>query len=401
MPIKGLTDRGPQFRQIGILRKGEEKTGNAPGKDLDYFRFVTEDEDAAASFLEEFGPEPKAIRIFLPFPTKNQNFEAWQEEYTFGAIQHRCDGERTVMWRDKKGDCHFDKEDQKDCPGGCVETMRLKVVIPALNRLAFVIVTSTSLNDIIHLDEQLDALEGGRGSLQGIPLVLRRSAHNISTPEMKGKERTGKRVRREKSLLSIEPEKEWAQLVLEAQKRAAMAALTGASIGQLALPGAVTDDPSEYGLGESDNERDDGRDEEIRAVLKEQFRDLWPKTCKADDFDLYFERRFAEVRNEDLAAQLQIARAKSQATVTQPKEEGPVPAPPTESQVLEAEPVEPDDESKAMPIARDPYREALMKQSEELIQGLYTLGRKDADISALIAKASGGEASLEDLEIAQ
>lgn len=235
MAIKGLTDRGPQFPELGVLRKGAKKVQeNKPGADLDYFRFDTKDQDALEAFNDEFGDQPREIEIKLPFATTDENFEAWKEEYSAGGLKHRCDGETCTQWLDKKtGKYRFDPI---TCPGGCKQTGRLKVIIPALERFAFVTVTTTSIWDIIEIHRNLTALEMLRGSLRGIPMILCRRQREISTPSD-----GGKRARRKKWLLSVEAAPEWVKLELKAQHQAALPPVT---------------EPLMLGPGETDDDED-------------------------------------------------------------------------------------------------------------------------------------------------
>ena len=160
MPIKGLTDRGGQFPQIGQLRKGGVKVDdNKPGPDLKHFRFTTEDAGARKDFNEVYGDKPDSIKIILPFRTTEENFEAWQEEWVAGGLKHRCDGETVVLWLTPAGDySHIEKK----CTGGCKPAGRLKVVIPELKRLAYVTVLTTSKNDIIELAERSEERRVGK-----------------------------------------------------------------------------------------------------------------------------------------------------------------------------------------------------------------------------------------------
>ena len=98
MPIKGITDRDAAFPQIAVLRKGAPKGDNRPGKDLDYFRIDTKYADVAKTFKAAYGEQPQTVNVFLPFATPEQNFDAWQGEYTAGALVHRCNGETMVLW---------------------------------------------------------------------------------------------------------------------------------------------------------------------------------------------------------------------------------------------------------------------------------------------------------------
>ena len=226
MPIRGLTDRGASFPQIGTLRKGAPKPDKGPGRDLKHFRFDSDDVDATERFQLVYGDEPTNVRVFLPFRTAQENFEAWQEHWTAGALQHRCDGETCVLWLTNR---HTYSQDAKPCPhlnvdkserDRCKPTGRLKVIIPELRRLAYVTVLTSSIHDIMELSAQIEALEAFRGDLRGIPLILRRQPREISTPS--GAD--GKRRRMEKWLLSIEAAPTWVDLQLQAQEQAALPA---------------------------------------------------------------------------------------------------------------------------------------------------------------------------------
>lgn len=226
MPIRGLTDRGASFPQIGTLRKGAPKPEKGPGRDLKHFRFDSDDADATERFRTVYGDEPSSVRVFLPFRTAAENFEAWQEHWTAGALQHRCDGETCVLWLTPR---HTYSQQPVPCPhlnvdrserDRCKPTGRVKVIIPELRRLAYVTVLTSSIHDIMELSAQIEALEAFRGDLRGIPLILRRQPREISTPS--GTD--GKRRRMEKWLLSIEAAPTWVDLQLQAQEQAALPA---------------------------------------------------------------------------------------------------------------------------------------------------------------------------------
>jgi hypothetical protein len=212
--IKGLTDRTARLPHLGELRKGAEKKGNAPGKDLDYFRFTSKDEEAVRAFREHFGDEPRTINVMFGYPTAEENFEAWQEQWSAGGLVHRCDGETSVLWRDEKGRL---QKTPKACPGGCKPVGRLSVVIPQLERMALVTVLTTSIHDILTIQQNLRAIELICNGLVGIPFLLTRVTRPISVPGD-----GGKRVRREKSLLSIEADGRWVTRQLVAMEQAAL-----------------------------------------------------------------------------------------------------------------------------------------------------------------------------------
>lgn len=231
MAIKRLA-REASFPCIGKLRKGgakqtREKNGKkyeVYGEDLTYFRFDTDDERAAKMFHAAYGAEPAEINVYLPHQSAEMNFSSWQEAYLAGGLQHRCDGETCVLWLAPDGKTYH--TDPKPCPGGCKEVGRLMVIIPELQRFAFVTVETHSINDIMTLTENLQAVEYLRGDLRGIPFVLKRRPKEISTPTG-----DGKRARREKWLLSIEVDPAWAALQLDSMRQAA-----------LTVNGVMTDD---------------------------------------------------------------------------------------------------------------------------------------------------------------
>ena len=242
MPIKGLTDQGASLPFIGVLRKGAPKESEKrPGFDLTYFRFTSDEAGVAQAFAEAYGKEPRDVRIFLPYPTTDQNLVAWREEWLAGGLIHRCDGETTVVIRQKDGS-YSTKPQACPNPKGCKPVGRLAVIVPELRRLALVTVLTTSLHDIMELTENLRALEQARGDLRGIPLILKRRQRKVSTPEFHPKghpqagQPTGRRVRREKWLLSVEAAPVWVAAQLAVQQAQAMPLLSDGSRPELEAP---------------------------------------------------------------------------------------------------------------------------------------------------------------------
>lgn len=229
MPIKGLTTSGDAaFPKIGNLRKGAPAGNNRPGKDLEHFRFDTTDPKAQQDFDEAYGKEPRTINVYLPFEKPDENFQAWQEEYTGGGLVHRCDGETMYIWQvdgkyqtGSKPCPYHTGEKERTAREGCKPVGRLSVIIPELQRFAYVTVGTTSINDIMQISENLAAAYALKGTLQGIPFILCRRPKEISTP---GKD--GKRTRRLSWLISIEPNPEWVRVQLQGMQRQALAAPT-------------------------------------------------------------------------------------------------------------------------------------------------------------------------------
>lgn len=243
MPIKNLqSNRQAQFPVIGKLRKGapqEERNGKTiVGKDLGHFRFDSDDTSAVQAFTVAYGNEPKALKVLLPFATVEQNFQAWMEEYTSGGLKRRCDGESQNFHRDERGNgVATPTPCEKACGRACLckQVGRLYVIVPELARLAYVVVETHSIYDIIQLTENLQAAFALRGNLAGVPFILSRREREISTP---GKEQ-GKRFRTKKSLLFIEPDPEWVQRKLIAMRAEAFAMLpevSGAHVPTVQTP---------------------------------------------------------------------------------------------------------------------------------------------------------------------
>ena len=227
MPIKHLqSNRAAAFPCIGKLRKGGEKQTNQKGKevmgrDLDHFRFVTDDPDAAKAFAAYYGNEPRSVNVFLPYATADENFQAWMEEYRAGGLVRRCDGETCVFQRDAQGRAITAPTPcARQC--ACKQVGRLAVIVPELQRMAYVTVETHSVYDIVQITENLHAAQALRGDLRGIPFILSRREREISTPTG-----DGGRARRKKWLLFIEPDPQWVSRQLESMRIAAMPVIGG------------------------------------------------------------------------------------------------------------------------------------------------------------------------------
>lgn len=238
MPIKGLTDRGLAFPEIGQIRKGAKKEPNRPGVDLTYFRveFDEQEPKAAEAFKAIYKDKPAFIRIIFPFNEIERMWDAWYEAYTAGRMIARSDGEFITYMLDEQGEIivHNGTDNAgnrvphpvdgiagKDYKGNPIKfkaTGRLKVIIPELSRAAYLTVMTTSIHDIGNISAQLGAFkELNNGQLAGIPFLLRRRPKAISTPTD-----NGQRARRVKWLISIEADPEWVKAKLGQVKALAM-----------------------------------------------------------------------------------------------------------------------------------------------------------------------------------
>lgn len=215
MPIAGLTtDRDASFPRLGKIRKGGVKTGNKPGKDLDYFRMDSDRPRVMDRFREIYGNEPKEINVWLPYSTVQECFDPWMKEYATGSLKRQCDGNNQVIWLEGKSyrGVYNDeapipcmKKIGKTC--ACKETGLLRVMVKELFQegiIGYFDVETHSKWDIITLTSNLEAAYRLRPNLLGIPFVLRRSPQKISTPMGENN-----RSRVEKWLLTIEPDAAW------------------------------------------------------------------------------------------------------------------------------------------------------------------------------------------------
>ena len=243
MAIRGLTDREASFPQIGVIHKGDVKGERGPGRDLTWFRFDSKDTEATQAFYAAYGPEPTAFNAFVPYSSTEKNFEAWQEEWTASSLRHRCDGKYVTILLLPNGKYKIPEPGERIlCPGNCRPVGRLKVIIPELKRFASVSLQTTSVHDISEITSNLRAIEDARGSLLGVPLIVRRVVREITVPGKDGAKR-----RRPASLVHIEARPDWVQKQLAAMAEAALPP-AAAPYEALALPswsGAVIEEDEE------------------------------------------------------------------------------------------------------------------------------------------------------------
>lgn len=237
MPIIGITDNGrASFPSLGTLRKGGPRQGNAPGKDLETFRFTSERPEVAEAFVSAYGEYPSRLHVYLPYATVDENLDAWREEWVAGGLVHRCDGQTMVRWRTPEG---YYSSEPRPCPycsgeaertaerPGCKPVGRLSLILPELVQagyVGYVTLITTSIHDIASLTASLKDAARMRGhtedGLRGIEWVLWRQREMISTPAGQGK-----RARRPKWLVKIAPASAWVQRQLELAKASAMGQL--------------------------------------------------------------------------------------------------------------------------------------------------------------------------------
>lgn len=233
------------FVCIGQIRKGAEKSQGRIGPDLDHFRAVFHkgEDESAALFRERFGTQPKQIEIMFPFDEPDRVWSFGLEAYTGKGIRVMLvdpDTNLVQYWLDPH-EMKVVVRNGLDATGKPVEwdgqtpaysyrsrkndqirtvmpklTCRLRVMVPALARVVYMLVMTGSWNDRRNITRQLNGLYQLRGSLKGIPLMLRRRPQVVPTSRP-----DGSKFREEKSLISIEPTQEWATLLFQEMQTAA------------------------------------------------------------------------------------------------------------------------------------------------------------------------------------
>lgn len=269
MTTRGYKRRQARFPEIGAIRKGAPKTERGyVGEDLTYFRVEFDAEDPLHDHMEnifrnQYGDEPKQIDVLLPFPTVDENFTASREAYLASGMVFRGSfwpDENDDYWVDYRIDLdtgeRFFPENEKFDPWSPIGEYegkkkkktpilvkprgRLRVIIPILNRLAFLTLRTGSTWDINFLDEQLRAIEYFQGNLTCIPLQLRRRPMQVSFID------DGERKKVEKWLVSIEANPSWVeQKLIETQS---------STLPMIQAPDEFTISTSYQDLGQEDDE---------------------------------------------------------------------------------------------------------------------------------------------------
>jgi hypothetical protein len=217
MPIKGLTDgnRIPRYVTLGKLFKGSKKPSeNQPGKELPYWRFVSKKPEVEKAFLDAYGPSPVTLPVYLPYAKPDENLQTWQEAWSKGGLQHRCDGETMHIWLDGK----TYNRTPKPCTGDCAKVGRLTLILPRLvaaGWVGYVLMETHGINDIIHLHGVLADIFGRTNNelgLRGIQFDLYRQEEMVSAPTYI--EDADGRIRVKKYNVKIEPSADWVRVRL-------------------------------------------------------------------------------------------------------------------------------------------------------------------------------------------
>lgn len=298
-----------------------------PGADLAYFRFTGKDQRANDMFVAAYGAEPNQIKIVLPFPGIDQNLEAFREKYVKSRLVHRCDG--VVIWeRNAVGEL---APTNKPCPTinlpddsqeKCKPCGRLRVIIPALARFAYVTVLTTSKIDISRLAANMAAIQAIAGQLHGIPLILSRHPEEIAIEDGKGGHR-----RVTKHLLSLEIDPEFAERRLLAEASHAM--IIASNPNALALPAPMprlVDTSTGEILGQfADEHDDDEEDEELLNAIIGKFPDSRGGPDGYAEMDGYHPNMDAEEAEGEIEEEIQARQPAAKPETVKPVEPAPKP----------------------------------------------------------------------------
>ena len=276
MPIIGLTDRSPGFKELGRLRLGipkKEAVVSGP-REIGYFRpdFRPDAGEAVAKFAAAYGNEPTRINVRFPFSEINRIWDAYYMVYNKSGLLGMSDGQKWLYLRnnqtgellvkdgmpsqvsdllpvDSNGFPYlpFDKNipvySYKSKRGEDVAVYakpegRLKILVPELKQAAYMTVITHSVYNVMRISEQLAGIEqlarNAGMSLPLVPVILSRRKELISVSI------DGKKTMQEHYLLNVEIDPDW----MEAQFKFLNAILPGVSPlpMKLALP-ALTDEP--------------------------------------------------------------------------------------------------------------------------------------------------------------
>lgn len=251
MPIDGLTNGTPSFREIGRLRKGAPKS-DGKLQDLNYFRpdFRPNETEAFRKFLDVYGDKPTKIEAFLAFDRIDLCWDANWEVYNTRGLLGMADGTKwTYLRSNKNGELlvrdgevlvitdgmqtvtdesgrlilPFDpkmpvysykggKDKNQDIGVFPRPTGKLKLLLPRLGMLNYVTLLTHSWYDCANISNELAAVaqiaQAVNLTPSQIPLVVTRSTDKVSVNI------NGQKSMSEKSLVHVDIDPVFAQLYI-------------------------------------------------------------------------------------------------------------------------------------------------------------------------------------------
>jgi len=286
MPLRDRTPRPYRsLPKLGSIRKGT-KTDKGFPTDLDHFNL-----EEAPAVARVYPSDCRELLVYVPLPTPAENFSAYYELWGKSGAKCRGDGvhltsalepvgihfvvmdgsvvqdyieeDGRAYSRGEKVPCSGRAQDLYERCKECSASGSLMVMVrnPAQPRLlvedqwGYYTLRFGSLHDIDAIEGQLETYEriaraAGLDGLQGLPLILRRVARQMSYPDAKNNQRATK----EDWALQLEIDPDWMGQIMEAAQRHTraqigspdVAALTsGVSIdeasGELVTEGEIVD----------------------------------------------------------------------------------------------------------------------------------------------------------------
>ena len=237
MPIAGIG--GVEFPKIATIRKGDSKESGKPLNKRDLgpvFRVVFNGTDertveAQERFIAAYGslqPEEIDAIFTVDSPEEGNTWRFWLEAYDKGALVLQTDGKWIQYQRNRKtgqamvrngrdvetGErvpydgqpaySYYSKKNKVDVPVYPKAHGYLRIIVPALRRLAYLELRTTSFWDCDNIDKNLRAIASTHGSLKGIPCIIRRRLTPVSKPLG-----SGKRFWDDEWLVFVEAAPEW------------------------------------------------------------------------------------------------------------------------------------------------------------------------------------------------
>lgn len=236
MPISGIG--GVEFPKIGTIRKGDSKdSGPLNKRDLGpLFRVIFNGTDertieAQERFIATYGslrPDEIDAIFTVDSPEEGNTWRFWLEAYDKGALVLQTDGNWIQYQRNRKtglavvrngrdvetGDrvpydggpaySYYSKKKKVNVPVFPKAHGYLRIIVPALRRLAYLELRTTSFWDCDNIDKNLHAIESTHGGLKGIPCIVRRRLTPVSKPLP-----DGRRFFDDEWLVFVEAAPEW------------------------------------------------------------------------------------------------------------------------------------------------------------------------------------------------
>jgi hypothetical protein len=307
MPIYGLTDQTPSFKEIGRLRLGIPKSEAATSgpKEIGYFRadFRPDALQAFIKFTDAYKDKPTEINFRLPFNEIERCWDAYYEVYNTSGMLGKADGKRWLYLRNNKtGELlvnngvpmqpgnypqdesgmpymPFDKDipvysyqNKKGVDVGVFAkpTGRLKVFVPECQQAGFVQVITHSVYNIMRISAQLAGIKeiakNAGMILPHVPMVLSRRLEQISVNI------NGKKAQQEHYLLNIEVNQDWSAAQFALLDRL----LPGTTMPVLALPEPTIEEIAEDDAEPITEDTGELTDEEKQAIIDDE-RYEWAK----------------------------------------------------------------------------------------------------------------------------